>query len=154
MKRFFTLVFLLGIFSSSLIGCAHNRQICIKVVDAQTRTPLAGVQTTWRQDRSDLFRGSAHIAPTNLPPSGPDGIIRVEAQPGVTWKGSFIFSCPGCQKLYGFYAPKYLNLAETVDDEDGDFVLEQPIVSAAVTNGCFIVPMAKKNRTHSSEWLP
>ena|SRR5947209_3469949 len=143
MKHFFIRVFLVGIFLSTLLGCAHTRQICIKVVDAQTRTPLAGVHTTWRQDRSDLFRGPARIGPTNLPATGPYGIIKVEAMRPGTWCNRFIFVCPGYQKLYGAFEPERLNLTKEVDWEGGPFILEQPIVSAAVTNGCFVVPLEK-----------
>jgi hypothetical protein len=126
-------------------------------MDSQTKQPLAGVVTTWRQDRSDLFRGPGQIGPTNLSASGQDGMIKIEGVHGGTWSGLLIFSCPGYRKLYGYYryyGPEYLNLTGNVYDEEKRFVLEQPIVTAAVTNGCFVVPMDKIPSDRDSGWVP
>jgi hypothetical protein len=125
-----------------LVGCVRERQICVKVIDSQTGRPLAGVSTVLRQERSDLFRGPAHIEPTNLPESKQDGSIRIAGVRKGTWNSKLVLSRAGYRKIYGYLTDQGLNWALEANEDDITFsVLEGYIRSAAVTNGCFIVPM-------------
>lgn len=126
-------------------GCAAPT-LCIKTVDAETGQPLAGVSTSWRQDHNGYFH-LEHEGPTNLPPSGQDGIISVEGLHR-DWGSRFIFSCPGHSNVYGFYSVGKMGLAERVTylppgPLEGEFILDGNLTSAFQSNGCFLVKMPR-----------
>jgi hypothetical protein len=129
-----------------LAGCAHS--IRIKAVDATTGQPLVGVATEWRQNRHQMFQRIAHTAPTNLPPSGQEGLIEVR---GIyrTWNSQFVFSLPGYSTVYGhYYSGGDLNLSTQVSRIPsglfaGEFYLEGKLEAVGKTNGCFLVRMQK-----------
>jgi hypothetical protein len=133
---------LLGIVSLVLTGCGHT--IRLKVVDAATKEPLAGVSTLFRQDYDGYFH-LKHEGPTNLPPSGHDGVIAVSGLHR-NWYGRFIFSCPGRSNFFGLYSVGSLGLADRIrymppGPFEGQFILEGTLTSASRSNGCFLIPM-------------
>lgn len=106
---------------------------------------LTGVETTWRQDRYDLLLGVSHTGPTNLPPSGEDGVITV---PGLheTWASCFVFSRPGYATAYGAYCRGALSLAGRINSlhTDTGFILEGPLAVSRATDGLVPVPMKRQ----------
>ena len=126
------------------VGCAHN--ICLKTVDATTGAPLAGTSVSWRQDRHDIVLGLASYGPTNLPPSGQDGVVEAVGLQR-NWVSSFVFTHPGYSNVYGIYSGGKLGLAERVSGLEGrfkgQFILEGKLATASLSNGCFVVPLPK-----------
>jgi hypothetical protein len=140
------LVILLGMMLLVALGCAHT--ICFKAVDATTKEPLVGVATTWRQDRHDMIFGSDSYGPTNLPPSGKEGVIKIGGLHR-SWQSRFTFSCAGYSNVYGLYsAGNGLSLGERISYFDdaffkGQFMLEGKLTGGILSNGCFLIPMSK-----------
>ena len=97
--RFNTSVALVGVLL--VAGCSHTLRF--KTVDATTEKPLAGVALKWEDRQKDLIFGTAHFGPTNLPPSGDDGLIVVV---GVHKKRvtAFDFTKPGYVGVSCFYS--------------------------------------------------
>lgn len=125
------------------VGCAHD--ICFKTVDATTGAPLPGTSGSWRQDRHDIVLGLASYGPTNLPPSGQDGVIHVHGLRR-NWTSRFVFTHPGYSNVYGIYSRGGLGLDERVWDAGegrftGQFTLEGKLATASLSNGCFVVPL-------------
>lgn len=129
-----------------LVGCAHT--ICIKVVDADTKKPLAGVSTWWLQCRQQMFAPIKHEGPTNLPPSGNDGIIKL-TRVHRWWVNELAFSCPGYSNVYGIcYLRGEMSLGNAKSDFPGDFLepeffLQGTVTGASRSDGCYTVPMHK-----------
>jgi hypothetical protein len=126
-------------------GCAHD--IRLKTVDATTGAPLAGTAVSWRQDRHDIVLGLASYGPTNLPPSGEDGVVHVVGLRRY-WTSRFVFTHAGYSSVYGAYSRGGLGLAERVWDTGegrfkGQFILEGKLTTASLTNGCLVVPLPK-----------
>jgi hypothetical protein len=130
-------------------GCAHT--VRFKAVDTTTGKPLAGVDTSWRQDSYDLLFGAYHFGPTNLPPSGKDGVI---AANGIYKKkvNLFIFSRSGYSTVYGgYYLGGILTRYSAGCFEQADhtnsialrrgFIIEEPLTRVSPTNGFIIVRM-------------
>jgi hypothetical protein len=135
----------LGPLALVVAGCAHD--ICLKTVDATTGAPLARTSVSWRQDRHDIVLGLASYGPTNLPPSGEDGVIHVGGLRR-NWASRFVFTHPGYSNVYGIYSRGGLGLAERVWDAGegrfkGQFTLEGKLATASLSNGCFVVPLPK-----------
>ena len=128
-----------------LVGCTHT--ICLKVVDATTHQPLEGISTQWVQARHQMFQELKQEGPTNLPPTGLDGVIKVSGLHR-WWSSDFIFSRPGYSNVYGLYGTRGLTLsgqlrrfpAGRLQDQ---FYLEGNLVVADKSNGCFLVEMQK-----------
>jgi hypothetical protein len=123
-------------------GCAHA--IRLKVVDAVTSQPLAGVSTVWHEKAYNLLTGRLYqTGPTNLPPSGRDGVITIG---GVhkQWSNNLIFSRPGYTTLYGNYNDARLWWTERMTPfPRGGFKLEKPFTEAVSSNGYLIIRMQK-----------
>ena len=140
------LALVLGLLVFALAGCA-NQSICIKAVDASTQKPLAGVTTEWREHRHQMFRPLTHYGPTNLPPSGQDGLIEVRGL-HQNWLSTFVFSCPGRSNVYGRYSEGVLNVGKNVvyyppGELDGEFRFSGDAETAIKTNGCFVIAIPK-----------
>jgi len=135
----------LGLLGLVVTGCAHT--LCVKTVDATTGRPLAGVSTSWQQSYHGIVH-FGHEGPTDLPPSGEDGLINV-GELHRNWSGSFIFACPGYANVYGEFTSKgKLILAEKIEyfppgKLEGQFYLKGDMTSAPQSNGCFLVKMSK-----------
>jgi len=131
-------------------GCVST--ITLKVVDAATGHPLAGVDTVWRQDSYNLFFGAYHYGPTNLAPSTEDGVIMVDGIHNGD-ANEFIFSRNGYGTLYGRYLTGGLftqyhasiftlaNHTNAVYSQTFGFVLEGPLSNVSPTNGVIVVHM-------------
>jgi hypothetical protein len=114
----------------------------LQAVDSVRREPLAGVETTWRQDKAALPFGVYHAGPTNLPPSGSDGIIEL-AGVRESWRSSLVFSKAGYATVYGSYGDSELTLAPATNAVAtyGPFIIKGPFSVVRPTNGFFIVTM-------------
>jgi hypothetical protein len=133
----------------AFVGCAQK--ICLKAVDARTHEPLEGVSVQWLQARNQMFQLRKQEGPTNLPPSGTDGVIRVVGLHR-WWSSDFIFACPGYSNVYGGYDSGRLTLAPAMshyppmpwpDPFKDQFTLEGQLKLAQKSNGCFLVEMHK-----------
>jgi hypothetical protein len=133
-------------------GCAYQT-VHLETVDANTGRPLAGVATEWREHRYQMFQKIMHFPATNLPPTGPDGVVKVRHLHR-NWTSTFVFSCPGCPTLYGkysggaLYSGGVLTLGTNVaffpqEMLEGDFQFEGDAGIAIKTNGFFLVKMLK-----------
>jgi hypothetical protein len=128
-----------------VVGCAHT--ISLKVVDATTRQPLAGVSSRWLQYHHPYFSTAKQEGPTYLPPSDSNGVIKVAGMHR-WWSSEFIFSQLGYSNVYGYYNTKSLNLADqfcyypTGSFQD-QFILKGDIKIADKTNEFFIVEMQR-----------
>lgn len=122
-------------------GCAQT--VRFKLVDAVTAKPLAGVNTTWRQDSHDLILGSYQYGPTNLPPSSQDGVVVVK---GVYKKKTsrLIFSRNGYATVYAGYSRGVLTRAGSLDPRlrDGEFALSGELTLVPPTNGFITIQMS------------
>jgi hypothetical protein len=144
----FKLVILSGTFSLASAGCAHS--IRLRAADSATKKPLAGVAVSWTQYKTQMFSKIKHEGPTNLTPSGQNGIIEIGGLH--TWWGSeFIFSCPGYSNVYGgcwtgVFGNSDFLLGERITYfppgllED-QFILEGKLTTANRSKGCFIIPI-------------
>jgi hypothetical protein len=124
-----------------LTGCAHT--ITFKVVDAASGRPVSGVAANWRQDSADLLLGTYHFGPTNLPPSGEDGVVVVRG----IYRGKqnrFIFSKSEYATVYGIYSMgrrfSESNQTNSIAGWDG-FILEEPLTGITPTNGVIVIRM-------------
>jgi hypothetical protein len=129
----------------ALVGCAHRIQL--KVVDAETHEALGNVSVQWLQVRHQMLETLKQEGPTNLPPTGPDGMICVSGLHR-WWTSEFIFVCPGYSNIYGLYGSGRLSLAEMKSPFppgplQDQFILEGNLKSAQKSNGCFLVEMRK-----------
>jgi hypothetical protein len=95
-----------------LTGCVL-KTIKVKMVDASTGQPIAGVTTLWRQDRYQMFETIAHSDLLREPASGPGGIIEIG---GIyrNWNQTFVFFCPGYSNAYVAYSGT-MTLADKLD---------------------------------------
>ncbi len=144
------MVIVLGTLSLLAMGCTHT--LCFRAVDAATKEPLAGVTTEWRQDRDAMFAKSLSSGPSNLPPSGDDGVIKI-AGLHKNWSTRFTLKCTGYSNVYGDYSGMYgLGLSGRITDFDdeykGQFILEGKLTGGVLTNGCFLIPMQKLEGNH------
>ncbi len=94
-----------------------------------------------------MFEALKQEGPTNLPPTGPDGVIKVSGL-HQWWGSEFIFSRQGYSNSYGNYEAKSLTLAGQVRYYPSgvlqdQFYLVGDITTADKSNGCFIVEMQK-----------
>lgn len=120
-------------------GCAHT--LCIKVIDATNGKSVVGVSTLWHEHVYDLLTGRHQTGPTNLPPSSDLGLITI---PNVHkhWANTLVFSKPGYRTVYGNYIDSKVWLSIRMHTfSDNENVLDDPMTQAALTNGCFVVPM-------------
>jgi hypothetical protein len=136
----------LGVLAFALAGCAHQT-ISVEAVDANTRKPLAGVTTEWREHRYQMFRPVTHYAPTNLPSTGQNGIVEIRGLHR-NWTSTFIFSSAGYSNLYGKYDGGTLNLGTNVvyypsGMLEGDFRFDGDPKMATKSNGSFLLPMQR-----------
>src|SRR5690349_7267506 len=93
------LLVVLGLLPLIATGCAHA--LCVKIVDASTGKPLVGVSTSWQQYYHRYYH-SGREGPTNLPPSGEDGVITFgKLHQG--WTSYFVLACPGYSNVYGCF---------------------------------------------------
>ena len=146
MKRQVPLFIVACIGAAVLAGCAPS--IRIKVVDAVTGQPLAGVITEWRQNRHQMFHLIAHTGPINLSPSDRDGLIEVRPIYR-TWGSQFVFSYPAHPNIYGHYDWRrdlvvgtnvtYISSGQL----EGEFSFEAKPEVAVKSNWCFIVRMPR-----------
>jgi hypothetical protein len=146
----FKLVILLGILSLAFSGCAHR--IRFKPIDATTKEPLVGVSIRWLQFKHRMFSRSGHEGPTNLPPLGQNGIIKIGGL-HTWWESEFIFSRPGYSNVYGGYETGVFKNSDFTLGErvtyfppgpfEDEFILEGKLTSANRSNGCFTIPMHK-----------
>jgi hypothetical protein len=125
-----------------------------RAVDATTREPLSGVNAMWTQVGYGMFQQTKQEGPTNLPPSGQNGIIIVQGLRAPVsglhnWHSYFIFSCSGFSNVYGTYEGPPLGLGERKRNFDlhgalkDAFFLEGHLTSIFPSNGCFLVPMRR-----------
>jgi hypothetical protein len=125
-----------------MVGCAHTMRV--KVIDAETGQPVAGVEVCWRQDYQDLLLGSHHYGPTNLPSSTTDGLITLD---GLHPKdvSRFIFSHPGYRTVYGIYSGGALTLAEATNAAVPPelFILKGKLITVEPNKGVCVVQMAR-----------
>jgi hypothetical protein len=129
-------------------GCASTpNMLCVKVIDASTRRPLAGVSTSWQQ----YFHGYFHLeqeGPMDIPISGNDGLISV-GNLHRNWTSIFIFTCPGYSNIYGEYTSRNkMILADKIEyfpagGLSGQFYLTGNMTSALASNWCFVIPLHK-----------
>ena len=141
--RHLNILLSLAVVAAATVGCAHTLRI--RLVDAGSEQPLAGVETSWREDKIDLLLGAYHNGPTNLQPSTGEGIVTVgKVHP--RWVGRFEFTAPGYTQRYGMYSRGGLALGtKTNANIRGErFVLEGPVTTAASSNGTFTVPMSRR----------
>ena len=121
-------------------GCTHTLRL--KAVDAGSERPLAGVETSWREDKVDLLLGAHHHGATNLQPSTEDGVVVAEnVHP--KWVSRLELTHAGYAPLYGIYSRGALALgAKTNANVRGErFILEPPVVSARQWQpGCLLRP--------------
>jgi hypothetical protein len=134
-------------------GCAHSlrtnliagpaQDVKIRVVDAQTGHPLAGVNANWQQHVYSPRFGEYHFGPTNLPPSGNNGIILV---PGIrsNCANRLILARDGYATVYAGYWEGALAYGENHSTLDGVEMLEQPLSLTRQTNGFISVPMRQR----------
>jgi hypothetical protein len=95
-----------------------------------------------------MFAPIKHEGPTNLPPSGSDGIIKLT---GVhrSRLNDLKFSAQGYSNVYGIcYFPGEMSLGYTMRKFpqgllEQEFILEGTVTQAARSNGCYVVPMHK-----------
>lgn len=141
-----------------LAGCTSR--IHIKAIDASTKEPLPGVVAEWRQSRYQMFQTIVHGTPTKLPPSGPDGVIRVNDLK-LTWTSEFTLSCTGYSNVHGNYDvgggmslsdqiryyPPDIGSPPGTHGNGGEFMLTNEIRVAVKKDGYFIVPMQKVDPT-------
>ncbi len=140
---------LMGLVQLQLVvtGCAHT--VCLKVIDASTGRPLAGVSASWQQTYHGVLH-YGHEGPTNLPSSGENGFIKV-GKLHRDWSSTFIFTRPGYSNVYGGFTSKgKMLLGEEIryfppGRLDGQFYLKGRIVSAFLSNQCFVVPLPKSS---------
>lgn len=143
----------IGVLKSALLtipcflgsGCTSTIQL--KVLDANTSQPLAGVSAVWRDDSAyNLLTGSRHqTGPTNLAVSGMDGIITISGVHN-NWFGRLTFSRLGYQTNYGIYYHDRLDFSQRIMPSplpQDLFILEDPRTYASLTNGCFLIPMPR-----------
>lgn len=128
-----------------LVGCAHK--ICLKTVDANTHASLAGVCVQWLQARHQMFQTLKQEGPTNLPSSGPDGIINV-AGLHKWWTSEFVFTCSGYSNVYATYEGRRLVSSEEMHhfpsgQLQDQFMLSGDLKIAEKSNGCFLIEMQK-----------
>lgn len=128
-----------------LVGGSHT--IRLKVVDAATHQPLEGVSAQWVQARHQMFQELKQEGPTNLPPTGLDGVIKVGGLHR-WWSSDFIFSLPGYSNVYGVYGTRGLTLSGRMKHFppgrlQDQFYLEGNLTVADKSNGCFLVEMQK-----------
>jgi hypothetical protein len=96
-----------------------------------------------------MFEKVIQEGPTNLSPSGPDGVVKVAGVHG-RWLSNFTFSHPGYSNVYGESDTKSLSLAGNVrylnplNGLHDQFVLEGNWKKADQSNGFFIVEMQKR----------
>jgi hypothetical protein len=142
----FNLKLLIALAPVALVAAGCARTLCVKVVDASSGRPLSGVSASWQQYYHGYFH-TGHEGPTNLPPSGDDGLIRV-GELHRNWSSYFIFSCPGYSTVYGEFTPSRGQMI--VADEikyfppgrfAGEFYLKGNMTSTSQSNGCFVVPL-------------
>jgi len=94
-----------------------------------------------------MFQTLKQEGPTNLPPSGPDGVVAV-AGLHRWWTNDFIFSRPGYSNVYGGYGSGGLTLGQSMrhfppGPLQDQFILEGSMKAAVKSNGCFLVEMPK-----------
>ena len=134
----------LTLVSMFVTGCAHT--LHLKVVDAKSGEPLAGVSTLWREDSAyNLLTGRRHQTRPNNLMSGQDGLITVNTI-HKKWVSRFVFSHVGYATLYGIYTPESLELARGVRPDplpQDRFILLDPRFLVGPSNGCFLIPMQK-----------
>jgi hypothetical protein len=128
-----------------LAGCAHS--IRLKTVDATTHEPVEGVSVQWVQFKHEMLWRSKQEGPTNLPPSGAGGIVKVKGLHR-WWSSDFTFSCVGYSNLYGIYGSGNLSVSAKArhfshGPFQDQFWLENPLKAAAKSNDCFLVEMRK-----------
>ena len=128
-----------------LMGCAHS--IRLKTVDAATHEPLEGVTVQWVQAKHQMFQQLKQEGPTNLPPSGSDGVVKVDGLHR-WWSSDFTFSRPGYSNVYGGFGSGKLVLSERMQhfppgQLQDQFWLTGPMTVAEKSNGCFLVEMRK-----------
>jgi|ERR1035437_6737670 hypothetical protein len=141
-----TAILLLALSGVLLVaGCAQTLQVA--VVDARTGRPLSGVSTTWHEHRYNLLTGHLHeTGPTNLPPSGDNGVIKISAVHR-DWANRLVLARSGFRTVYGGYTGGQLWLSETVRWFPGGVSqMVEPVTEAASTNGCFLAPMQGANK--------
>ena len=129
--------------AASLIssGCAKTLQI--KVVDAASGVPLAGVVTIWKENSDDLLTGRhSQTGPVTLPPTSLDGFIWID---GVHdgWANSLILSKPGYKTLYGNYSSSRMWMTERMRQHGETIILEEPYTEAARSDSGFTVRMSR-----------
>ena len=101
-----------GVLPLVVTGCAQT--LFVKTIDASTGRPLASVTTSWQQAYHGILH-YGHEGPTNLPPSGQDGLVNV-GELHRNWSGSLIFTCSGYSNVYGEFTSKgKLILAEQIE---------------------------------------
>ena len=135
--------FLLSGCSSMKYGQAHN--IRLKIVDAKTGDPLAGVSVVWREDREDLIYGNAHLGPIDLAPSDDKGEITIEAS-HEKMVDRLVLSCAGYVTMYGVYSDGSLNVSREIQPPplpQDLFELDDPQTDDEINEGSIVVRMPK-----------
>jgi hypothetical protein len=145
MRRFLKQFVAIGVGATLVVGCAHT--ISLRVVDAKTCQPLEGVSVQWLQARYQMLEKLKQEGPTNLPPTGSDGTIKVKGLHH-WWASEFIFSRSGYSNLYGYYDTRGLMLGGEVNyfpqgQLQDQFYLKGNVKTADKTNGFFIVEMQR-----------
>ena len=101
----------------------------------------------WVQARHQMFQLLKQEGPTNLPPSGPDGIVKVDGLHR-WWSSDFTFSRPDYSNVYGTYGSGNLTVSEQMrrfpsGPLQDQFWLDGHLTVAAKSNGCFLLQMQK-----------
>jgi hypothetical protein len=122
-----------------LAGCTKTLHFAVR--DAATGSPLPGVTTSWHEHRLNPLTGYSHeTGPTNLPPSGDDGLVTIS---GVHehWSNRFSFSCSGYRTIYGRYHSGIVRISDRLlSFPRGTSQLDAPCVEAA-EKGRFLIYM-------------
>jgi hypothetical protein len=124
------------------------KTIHFKAVDEATGRPLAGVNTSWKQDSNDFSSVQFGHDSTNLPPSMEDGEIEVDGL-YEDQINRFIFSRNGYATVYGtseIGGDDLIRSDHTNSYSDwSGFILEEPLTSVKPSNGFIVVQMHDEN---------
>lgn len=145
MHRHLKFIIMAGAAAVLAAGCAHK--ICLRAIDASTHQPLEGVSVQWVQAKHQTFQRLKKEGPTNLPASGPDGMVKVDGLHR-WWSSDFTFSRPGYSNVYGIYGSGNLTVSEHMlrfspGPFQDQFWLDGHLALAVKSNGCFHVEMRK-----------